>query len=309
MLSSAIASSYAANAESHDARRNHCSPRRKALSAGSEVEPMAVARKTPIRRVRPSSRSSRSVSESARRSMRSVASRSSISASGRSSATSNAVAVRRAESGPAPMRLPNTTRPAPVRWPSAAAEGRSARPVQRRITVVEGTLRTGPAPSRFRESTSTRPSRQSERRLSGTSNGATATRFASSGAVPRECRAMSHPATTAVSPATSASRTTGARRAVGGRGMGAVMVVATPSAGVLNDSSAWSSSPALCQRSAGRFSRQRITSAASAGGTAGRRVASGGGGCARWAATTACAVGPVKGGRPVRISYPRTPSA
>ena len=38
------------------------------------------------------------------------------------------------------------------------------------------TLRTGPAPSRLRESTSTNPSRQSESLLSGTSNGATAIR-------------------------------------------------------------------------------------------------------------------------------------
>ena len=37
MLSSAIAASYEAIAESHDARRNHCSPRRNALSAGSDA--------------------------------------------------------------------------------------------------------------------------------------------------------------------------------------------------------------------------------------------------------------------------------
>ena len=44
VLSSAIASSYAAIAESHDARRNHCSPRRNALSAGSVVEPSEAVR-------------------------------------------------------------------------------------------------------------------------------------------------------------------------------------------------------------------------------------------------------------------------
>ncbi len=89
------------SAESHAARRNHCSPWRKAFSAGSEVDPSEAVRNASIRRVRPSSRSSRTVRESLSRSMRSAASRSSISAMGRCSCTSSAVTVRRAESGPA----------------------------------------------------------------------------------------------------------------------------------------------------------------------------------------------------------------
>ena len=70
-----------------------------------------------------------------------------------------------------------------------------------------------------------------------------------------------------------------------------------------------STSAALCQRSAGRFSRQRMTSAASAGGTLGRDCASGGAGWVSWAATIAWGEGPVNGGRPARISYPSTPRA
>ena len=293
MLSSAIAASYAAIAESHDARRNHCSPRRNALSAGSEVEPIAVVRKTSIRRVRPSSRSSRTVSESARRSTRSAASRSSRSASGRPSETSSAVAVSRAESRPAPSRLPKTTTPAPVRRPRSVADGRSARPRQRRITVVGGTLRTGPAPSRLRESTSTSPSRQSASRASGTSNGATATRSASSGTAPREWRISEprrpRPARTedgdarrredsAASGADASSAGT-ADRSAAGRPSRAARPIETPPlagsrpfTGVVGASSACSTSAALCGRSAGRFSRQRMSSAASAGGTLGRSV-------------------------------------
>ena len=52
-----------------------------------------------------------------------------------------------------------------------------------------------------------------------------------------------------------------------------------------------------------------MISAASAGGTAGRRSATGTGACVTWAAITAWGVGPVKGGCPVRSSYPSTPSA
>jgi hypothetical protein len=45
-----------------------------------------------------------------------------------------------------------------------------------------------------------------------------------------------------------------------------------PPPGVRIESRAASSSLAFCGRSAGRFSRQRMTSAASAGGAAGRRL-------------------------------------
>ena len=170
------------------------------MSAGSEVAPSEVVRNTSFRRVRPSSRSSFTVSESVSRSMRSAASRSSSSAIGRCSSTSSAVTVSRTESGPVPIRLPNTRRPARVRWPSAMADGRSARPLHRRITVVGGTVRSGPAPSRLRDRRSTRPSRQSESLGSGTSNGATAIKLASSGGASPPCRAMRNPARTTPSP-------------------------------------------------------------------------------------------------------------
>ena len=49
------------------------------------------------------------------------------------------------------------------------------------------------------------------------------------------------------------------------------LVGVVPALGVVISSSAWTISPALCGRSAGRFSRQRMTSAASAGGRFGRR--------------------------------------
>ena len=62
------------------------------------------------------------------------------------------------------------------------------------------------------------------------------------------------------------------------------------------------SSSAVCQRSAADFSRQRITNAASAAGTAARRFVTGSGCSVTCAASTCWGVAPVKGGRPVSIS-------
>jgi hypothetical protein len=61
-------------------------------------------------------------------------------------------------------------------------------------------------------------------------------------------------------------------------------------------------SRALCQRSAGSFSRQRITTASSAEDTEGRREESGAGFWVRCMAATRAAVAAVKGGSPAIAS-------
>ena len=76
----------------------------------------------------------------------------------------------------------------------------------------------------------------------------------------------------------------------------------SPPLGVAAASSWPSSSAALCQRSAARFSRQRISRPLSAGDTAGRYRASGSGTWVMWAASIACGVGAVNGVRPASIS-------
>ena len=62
-------------------------------------------------------------------------------------------------------------------------------------------------------------------------------------------------------------------------------------------------------RSAGRLQRHSFTSVASIGGTAGRRRSTGSVSSTTWAASTACAGRPEKGGEPVSISYAMMPSA
>ena len=74
-------------------------------------------------------------------------------------------------------------------------------------------------------------------------------------------------------------------------------------------SSALRISAAVCGRSAGRLARQRITSAASAGGTSARRRATGSGDSIAWAARSAAGGRPVNGGAPVSVSYARHPKA
>ena len=179
LLSSEIALEYAARAESHSVRRRYCSPVRKARIAGSEVEPIDARRTAPTGWTSPMSRSSASVSESAIRSIRSVASRSSIGSARRRVTTSTSHAVTRAESRPAASTRPSTTKRAPVRFPKATADSTSAWPSQLRITTDGGTVRNGPAPSRFDDRRSTNPSRQSVFSPCMTSNGAMATRSSS----------------------------------------------------------------------------------------------------------------------------------
>jgi len=183
-------------AESHSERRRNCSPCKNALSAGSDAEPSGVLRTSP--------RNTRTASESATRSMRDARSRSSISPSPLPVFTSSTVAVRRTESSPAPTRLPNTTVPAPVSRPKARADAGSARPRQRRTTSVGDTVRSGPAPSRLRDNTSTSPSCHSVRLGWSTSNGATATRLASRADAGRARN--SHQAATSTTALAAASR-------------------------------------------------------------------------------------------------------
>ena len=84
------------------------------------------------------------------------------------------------ESGPARRTVPKTARPAPVARPSVTAASGSPWPLHRRMTTVGDTVRSGPAPSKSRDSTSTSPSRHSSSFASNTSNGATAMRLGSS---------------------------------------------------------------------------------------------------------------------------------
>ena len=89
---------------------------------------------------------------------------------------------------------------------------------------------------------------------------------------------------------------------------GCVPVGVIPPLGVVMSSSACTTSLALCGRSAGRFSRQRITSAASAGGSEARRLLIGSGASVTCAASKFCGVRPAKGGCPVSSSYASTPN-
>ncbi len=68
-------------------------------------------------------------------------------------------------------------------------------------------------------------------------------------------------------------------------------------------------SSAVCGRSAGFFSRQRMISAASAGGTLARKRSTGCGCCVTWAAMMACADEASNGWRPQSISYATIPRA
>jgi hypothetical protein len=86
-------------------------------------------------------------------------------------------------------------------------------------------------------------------------------------------------------------------------------VGARPPLGVTAASSWLSSSAALCQRSAARFSRQRMSTPVSAGETAGRTLAIDSGTWVMCAASIACGVGALNGVRPASISYPMMPTA
>jgi hypothetical protein len=94
----------------------------------------------------------------------------------------------------------------------------------------------------------------------------------------------------------------GRAAAAGATGRSAALVGCVPPLGVVMSSSAWTISPALCGRSAGRFSRQRITSAANAGGRFGRRRDTGSTTSVTCAASSCDGFRPVNGGCPVSIS-------
>ena len=89
--------------------------------------------------------------------------------------------------------------------------------------------------------------------------------------------------------------------------MGAVGV--SPPLGVSTASNCATSSAALCQRSAGRFSRQRMMAALSAGDTVRRCCRTGSGTWVMCAASIACGLVAVNGGRPQSISYANAPTA
>jgi hypothetical protein len=78
--------------------------------------------------------------------------------------------------------------------------------------------------------------------------------------------------------------------------------VIPPVLGVVAASSWANSSPALCHRSAGRFSRQRIRTPFNAADTAARWRVTGSGACVICAASSACGVGATNGVLPVSIS-------
>lgn len=85
--------------------------------------------------------------------------------------------------------------------------------------------------------------------------------------------------------------------------MGLVLVGVIPPLGVAASiSNSARSSAAVCHRSAGFFSRQRMIVPAIAGGTAGRWSVTGRGCSVTCAASTICGLKPVNGGQPVSNS-------
>ena len=90
---------------------------------------------------------------------------------------------------------------------------------------------------------------------------------------------------------------------------GAVIVGVIPPLGVASDSRMARTSSAVWGRSAGFFSRQRMTSCDNAAGNVARRVVTATGASVTCATSTPCGVADWKGGRPVSISYAMTPRA
>ena len=86
-------------------------------------------------------------------------------------------------------------------------------------------------------------------------------------------------------------------------------VGAIPPLGVVAEASIVIASLALCTRSAGRFSRRRITSAASGAGMFGRRLSTGSGASVACAASIACGDRWLNTWNPVSISYAIAPTA
>ncbi len=127
--------------------------------------------------------------------------------------------------------------------------------------------------------------------LPRTANGSTATSVGdpAPGARPRHC----------VHPATSPPATSSAATAVRQRGAPQARGAAAPPVDAPSITRFRSS--ADCQRSAGSFSRQRITLDASSAGTSGRRRATDSGRFITCAASTRCTP-PLNGGRPPSIS-------
>jgi hypothetical protein len=231
--------------------------------------------------------------------MREVSPCTSTSAAGESLARSSRAARSRTESRPPRSRLPKMTRRAPVRRPRAREDTGSARPLQCLMKVAGETVLSAPAPSRLRERRSIRPSRQSRSDGSTTSNGATATRFASSGGSgePRERQRL---APSAASPVTTPRLMYLNRRRA--PLPGPVWTSCSPTGA----SSARANSAALVNRSAGERANARVIACSIPSETS-RIVRRCGTGSLKRFAMMACAVGPVKGGSPASISYATQP--
>ncbi len=191
----------------------------------------------------------------------------------------------RTESLPLATSEPVTTSRAPVARPSSDADAASSRPDHRRMTIVGGTARRAPAPSKLRERTSTSPSCQSASAGSSTWNGATAITSGSSVFVER---------------AVTTSAATAAARAAATPPMSRFReedIGLTASA-----ASASRNAPAVAKRCAGSLASAFAIAALTCAGTSFRCDVTAGGASRRCAASTACAVGPLNGGTPTSIS-------
>ncbi len=117
--------------------------------------------------------------------------------------------------------------------------------------------------------------------------------------------------TTATTTSNAAARMPGANHChePDAAGNGRVSVGVMPPLGVASASNCGSNSSALWNRSAGFFSRHRMTIASSAAGTVSRCLVTGCGGSVMCADNTICGVVPMNTGRPVNSSYATAPNA
>ncbi len=295
-------------------RRYSAWPSRYARSAGSELVVSAASRPA----IRPTLCSSSCPANRGSRTSRLSAGPSTLAWIGCSAASSKVIVPRTTSRSSEPIADPISTRPAPNDRASAIASswGRSAfssgtRSRHALITVPGSADRTvPPSPVRKVAMRSTIPWRRLGRSspVPDTRKGSTATTLGSSGTSrsPRPRASQSVPASTTAAPATPTRRLRGGRRTAVAAG---TVVGVVPPLGVRIVSSRATISSARCHRSAGFFSRHRMTRSASGAGTAARRSVIGRGASVTWAASTCCALVPPNGGCPASISYASTPKA
>ena len=161
----------------------------------------------------------------------------------------------------------------PVAW--AIARFRSCTPVRRMIGSPASS-----SPSAPRKTQSGRPS--------------ACTRAYTMAATPTAARTNSPPTRAGLARRACAAKST--------TGTGCVPVGVIPPLGVRSESKTGTSSSAVWKRSAGFFSRQRITAAARGGGTVARCSDTWSGTCVTCATSTDCGEAAVNGGWPVSIS-------